>query len=425
MTVKTTTVGKTAATKAATRKPTARKAATPKVTTAAAPAPADVAAVAAATPAAATSLPGVSDAILDIPVDLIQRNPRQPREYFETAELMELAASMAERGQLQPAILRQIGWGADERYELVIGERRWRAAKMNGAETLRAVLTTTEYTIRTFKDQVAENLNRADMTPIEEARAFRRILDDEDGATPESVARDFGKTTQFVNLRLKLLDLVPEVAEQVNRGAIGTQAAVQISQLTPANQAAVLKKWARGDFPTENDLVHFAYQVKEQQNQPFILAIEDLTEEQRAERETAQRATRSKLDKTERTIADLDALSKMTLPELVIALDGQFGARLEQLDRLGKALAAARFQVKQAKSAADARQIALNPDAVAPNLTGSQDAPVTPTEPERTATEETPVDAKPAADEQDPTDTESSTKEGGAEKAEAAVDLAA
>ncbi|TQF05525.1 ParB/RepB/Spo0J family partition protein [Kitasatospora acidiphila] len=344
--------------KTAARKPAARKAAA----VAASPAPV------AETQAAAT--PGKQ--VVALKLAEVHRNESQPREYFDAASLMELAASMAERGQLQPIAVRP-----DEEkggYEIVIGERRWRAAHLNEAETIDAVILDGPYTLQTYKNQVAENLNREDMTPIEEARAFKKILNEEEGATPESVAADFGKTTQFVNLRLKLLDLVSEVAEQVNKGAIGTQAAVQISQLTAANQGAVLRKWAKGEFATENDLVHFAYQVKQQQDQPFMLEVEDLTEEQRAERVATQRATRSKLDKIERAITELDGISKMPLPELVAALDGQIAARMEQLDRVAKALADARFQLRQAKAAADAREIALNPDAVAPTLTPVQGA---------------------------------------------------
>ncbi|WP_051812150.1 ParB/RepB/Spo0J family partition protein [Kitasatospora sp. MBT63] len=319
--------------------------------------------------ATAVEAAAAGKAVVALKLADVHRNEGQPREYFDTAALMELAASMAERGQLQPIIVRQddsLGG-----YEIIMGERRWRAAHMNEAETIDAVIVDGPYTLRSFKDAVAENLNREDMTPLEEARAFQKILDEEEGATKETVAADFGKTTQFVNLRLKLLDLIPQVAEQVSKGAIGTQAAVQISQLTPANQQAVLAKWARGEFASENELVHFTFQVKQQQDQPFILALEDLTEEQRAERTAHKKATRTQLDQIERMITKLDEIGNMSLPDLVIALEGEIGSRMAQLDRVAKSVSKAMFQLRQAKAAAEAHTIAVNPDAVAPNLTGS------------------------------------------------------
>ncbi|GAA2136970.1 hypothetical protein GCM10009760_16900 [Kitasatospora kazusensis] len=325
-----------------------------------------------AVPAADEAVAVKGKAVVALKVAEVHRNEGQPREYFDTAALMELAASMAERGQLQPIIVREDAELGG--YEIVMGERRWRAAHMNEAETIDAVVIDGPYTLRSFKDAVAENLNREDMTPLEEARAFQKILDDEEGATKESVAADFGKTTQFVNLRLKLLDLIPEAAEQVNKGVIGTQAAVQISQLAPANQRSVLAKWARGEFASENELLHFTYQVKQQQGQPFILALEDLTEEQRAERSAHKKATRTQLDQIERVIAKLDEIGTMALPDLATALEGEFGSRLAQMDRVAKSLARATFQLRQAKAASEAHIIAVNPEAVAPNLTGTQEA---------------------------------------------------
>ncbi len=375
MTVKTETRKTATARKStATRKAPTRKAAPAPAATVESPTPAESAAAPARTEALEQQVEATvatGKAVVALPLGEVHRNEGQPREYFDTAALMELAASMAERGQLQPIIVRK----DDELggYEIVMGERRWRAAHMNEADTIDAVIVDGPYTLRSFKDAVAENLNREDMTPLEEARAFKKILTEEEGATNESVAVDFGKTTQFVNLRLKLLDLIPEVAEQVDKGAIGTQAAVQISQLTPANQRAVLAKWARGEFASENDLLHFAFQVKEQQQQPFILALEDLTEEQRAERTAHKKATRTQLDQIERMITKLDQIGNMPLPDLVIALEGEFGSRMAQLDRVSKAVSKAMFQLRQGKAAAEAHAIAINPEALAPHLTGSQE----------------------------------------------------
>ncbi len=398
--------------KSETRKPVARKAttarkpATPKPAAIAKPAetvqpPASV--ELADAPSIAEHLEQQAEAAITegkavhaLPLGQVRRNEGQPRKYFDTAELMELAASMAERGQLQPIVVRKDDETGD--YEIIMGERRWRAAHMNEADTIDAVIVDGPYTLRSFKDSVAENLNRAAMTPLEEAHAFKKILSEEEGATPTSVAADFGKTTQFVNLRLKLLDLIPEAAEQVNKGAIGTQAAVQISQLTPTNQRSVLAKWARGEFAGENELLHFTFQVKQQQDQPFILALEDLTEEQKVQRLAHKKATRIQLDHIERMITKLDEVGSMPLPDLATALEGEFGARLAQLDRVSKALAKATFQLRQAKAAADAHAITINPEAEAPNLTGAPEVESGPQEADEAARASMDADATNAPD---------------------------
>ncbi|MER5639389.1 ParB/RepB/Spo0J family partition protein [Kitasatospora sp. NPDC002227] len=359
-------------------------------------------------------------AVVALPLGEVHRNEDQPREYFDSAALMELAASMAERTQLQPIIVRK----DEERggYEIVMGERRWRAAHLNEAETIDAVIIDGPYTLRSFKDAVAENLNREDMTPIEEARAFKRILNEEEGATPESVAADFGKTTQFVNLRLKLLDLIPAIAEHVNKGAIGTQAAVQISQLTPANQKAVLAKWARGEFASENELVHFVFQVKQQQNQPLLLALEDMTEEQRVERLANRKATRTQLDQIERMIAKLDAIATKPLPELVDALEGEFTARLDQLGRVSQAVSKAMFQLRQSKAAAEAHAIVVNPEALPPTQPGTPESKGDSPAEQDTAETDSPEPTAPTAGQTDSTPEEHPAEPASAEPAQQTPD---
>ncbi len=157
----------------------------------------------------------------------VHRNPRQPREHFDDAALQELASSIDEYGLMQAIEVRP----DDERggYEIVAGERRWRAHQILKRTKIRATITSEKSELRRFKRSVSENVNREDMTPLEEARAFQRILDEEEGATPESVAADFSKTTAYVKLRLALLDLREDVAKLVESKTIGTQAAVQIA----------------------------------------------------------------------------------------------------------------------------------------------------------------------------------------------------
>lgn len=264
---------------------------------------------------------------------------------------------------MQPIEVRKDGEAGG--YEIVAGERRWRAHQLAELTEIKCIVTDDDLTaLERFKRSVAENINRADMTPMEEAKAFRRILDEQKGAEPKDVAKEFGKSTQYVTLRLALLDLTEEVQQHVNSGAIGTQAAVQIAALTPGNQAAVMKKWAKGAFAGDNELVHFAYALKQQQGQIVAMIMEEMSPEEREERQRERTKTRSNIDRIEQILGLLEELAKADPMKLALALEGEVGKRVDQMDRVADAVAKARFNMRQAKAHAEAREIAsLNPDA--------------------------------------------------------------
>ncbi|MFE4412932.1 hypothetical protein ACIQFZ_31975 [Streptomyces sp. NPDC093064] len=182
-------------------------------------------------------------------------------------------------------------------------------------------------------------------------------------------------------LRLALLNLTEEVQQHVNSGAIGTQAAVQIAALTPGNQAAVMKKWAKGAFAGDNELVHFAYALK-QQGQTFVLLVEDMTPEEREERQRERTETRNKIDRIERILGLLEELGKADPLKLAVALEGEVGKRMDQMDRVADAISKARWNLRQAKAHAEAREIArLNPDAEHESLTTKAPAKTTQAKP--------------------------------------------
>ncbi|MEU2857528.1 ParB/RepB/Spo0J family partition protein [Streptomyces mirabilis] len=330
--------------------------------------------------------------IREIQITEIHRNPRQPREHFDEGDLKELAESIKRFGLMQPIEVRPmqpIEAGVDgevHAYEIVAGERRWRAHQIAELAKIKCIITDDDLTVlERFKRSVAENINRADMTPMEEAKAFRRILDEEDGAEVGAVAKEFGKSTQYVNLRLALLNLTEEVQQHVNSGAIGTQAAVQIAALTPGNQAAVMKKWAKGAFAGDNDLVHFAYALKQQQGQVVAMIMEEMTPEEREERQRDRTKTRSNIDRIEQVLGLLEELAKADPMKLALALEGEVGKRLDQMDRVADAVTKARFNMRQAKAHAEAREIArLNPDAEHESL-AAQAKPKAPAEPQAPA----------------------------------------
>ncbi|MFF4408555.1 ParB/RepB/Spo0J family partition protein [Streptomyces sp. NPDC001407] len=294
----------------------------------------------------------------------VHRNPHQPREHFDPVALEELKNSIIRYGLLQDIVVRP----DNERggYEIVAGERRWRAHQLAGKSKIRAKILTVAGELHQFKASMSENINREDMTPFEEARGFQRILDEEEGATIESVAKDFSKTVLYVNMRLALLDLHADVAKVVEDGHIGILAGVKIAALNHTNQGQILAKFARGEFKGDNEIVHFAYAMKQQQEQPVLLEAEELTEDQRAERVAAQKQARGTLDKIEQVRALLEDIARTDPMRLAEALAGQVGARLDQLDRVAESLSKARFQLRQARAHAEAAEVVtINPAAEA------------------------------------------------------------
>ncbi|MEH0576848.1 MULTISPECIES: ParB/RepB/Spo0J family partition protein [Streptomyces] len=329
--------------------------------------------------------------IQSLAISEIHRNERQPREFFEPNALQELAESIKRFGLMQPIEVRRDADG----YEIVAGERRWRAHELAELTHVKCIVTDDDMSVlERFKRSVAENINRADMTPMEEAKAFRRILDEEGDAEVGAVAKEFGKSTHYVNLRLALLDLTEEVQQHVNSGAIGTQAAVQIAALTPGNQAAVMKKWAKGAFAGDNELVHFAFALRQQQGQTVTMIVEDMAPEEREERQRERATTRKNIDRIEQVLGLLEDLGKADPMKLALALEGEVGKRMEQMGRVADAVQKARWNLRQAKAHAEAREIVLNPDAEHKSLAAPA-KPQVPAEPAAQAEHQAP--AKPVA----------------------------
>ncbi|XUM00237.1 ParB/RepB/Spo0J family partition protein [Streptomyces venezuelae ATCC 10712] len=305
----------------------------------------------------------------------IRRNENQPRETFNEEALNELADSIKQHGLLQPIVVRKVEQG----YELVAGERRFRANAIAGNITIEAKILLADgeeiTDLDSFKKAMAENLNREDMLPMEEARGFKRVLDDEFDGDPEkvpAVAETFSKSVPFVNQRLTLLNLRPEIQAAVDAKHIGTQAAVQIAALSPANQKAVFDDWKKGD-KSDNQLVHIAYAMRKQEKaakQDSMVDVEELTPEKKAEISRAQTKTKGDLDAIERMCELLDGIAKIDPMELARMLEGQVGKRLDQIDRVAASVQKARWQLKQAKAHADASELMVSPDAAAPDLVG-------------------------------------------------------
>jgi ParB family transcriptional regulator, chromosome partitioning protein len=151
----------------------------------------------------------------EVAVDSITPNPRQPRRTFDEEALDELAASIAEVGLLQPVVVRDLGGG---RYELVMGERRWRASRRAGLDFIPAIVRETQDNDM-LRDALMENLHRQQLDPLEEAAAYRQLLDDF-GATHEQLAQKVGRSRPHISNTLRLLDLPPAVQKRVAAGVI-------------------------------------------------------------------------------------------------------------------------------------------------------------------------------------------------------------
>ena len=167
-------------------------------------------------PAAANGAPPPGEQLARLPVELLERGRYQPRTDLRNDTLNELADSIRQRGVIQPIVVRPIvSAGAEQRYEIIAGERRWRAAQLAGLTEIPAI-------IREIPDEAAvamaliENIQREDLNPLEEARAFQRLIG-EFALTHQQVADAVGRSRVAVTNLLRLMDLAPEVGRLVER----------------------------------------------------------------------------------------------------------------------------------------------------------------------------------------------------------------
>jgi ParB family chromosome partitioning protein len=167
---------------------------------------------AASSPAAASQA-----GVREIPIELIRRNPDQPRRHFSEAQIDELAESLRAKGLLQPVLVRPAPGAAGE-FQLVAGERRWRAAQKAGLRVLPALVRELD-DIAVLEIGVIENVQRADLTPLEEAEAYRALID-RFGRTQEDVAQAVGKSRSHVANTLRLLSLPAEARELLREGSL-------------------------------------------------------------------------------------------------------------------------------------------------------------------------------------------------------------
>jgi len=155
-----------------------------------------------------------SAGVIDIPVGAIRRNPRQPRRVFDAGALEELATSIAAVGVVQPVIVRQ----TDDGYELIAGERRWRAAQLAGFTVVPAIVRAAS-DVESLELALIENVVRQQLNPVDEAYALKVLLDDL-GVTQESLAARVGKSRSAIANKIRLLDLPALIQESLASGEL-------------------------------------------------------------------------------------------------------------------------------------------------------------------------------------------------------------
>ena len=144
----------------------------------------------------------------------IVRNPDQPRKSFDETQLSELSDSIKQNGVLQPILVRKKG----DKYEIVAGERRYQASKLAGLKEIPAIVREID-DAEVFQLALIENLQRSDLTPIEEARGYRQLLDTK-GLTQEGLAKILSKSRSAIANTLRLMDLPQEVQDMMEEGQI-------------------------------------------------------------------------------------------------------------------------------------------------------------------------------------------------------------
>ena len=171
----------------------------------------------------------------ELPIELLRRNPEQPRRYFADAEIDELAASIREQGILQPLLVRPAP-GAPGEYQIVAGERRWRAAQRAALRVVPVVVREDLNDLDVLEIGIIENVQRADLNPVEEGLAYLALMESF-GRTQEQVAETVGKSRSHVANTLRLLTLPDAVRQHLIEGRLSAGHARAIAS---APNAAVL-----------------------------------------------------------------------------------------------------------------------------------------------------------------------------------------
>lgn len=194
-----------------------------------------------------------------LPLDRVYPNPNQPRKIFDKQALDELAQSIRENGVLQPVLVRKIG----DRYQIVSGERRYRASKLAGARTIPAVIRKLDEE-QTLLAGLIENIQRQDLNPIEEAKTLKDILLNY-GLTHDQLAEKIGRSRSALTNRLRLLQLPVEIQELVITGKISSGHAKMLAGIKDPLE---VKTWARLIIKDQMSVYEIEKRMAQSRTQP-------------------------------------------------------------------------------------------------------------------------------------------------------------
>lgn len=210
-----------------------------------------------------------------LPLNIIEPNPGQPRRHFDEASLGELADSIKAVGLLEPIIVRPVGWQVtfDDRgrtagpmhYEIIAGERRWRAAKTAGFAEVPVVVREDVDDHAAFELSMIENVIRQDMNPVEEAEGYGQLI--ERGLDVETISARLGKSAAAIRSRLALLRLDPPIRELVRVGQLDAYDARHVSRLSTEGQYQVVAAMNAGLLTKSTDVVRFVGTIYAQEAQ--------------------------------------------------------------------------------------------------------------------------------------------------------------
>ncbi|MDQ0990769.1 ParB/RepB/Spo0J family partition protein [Streptomyces sp. V3I7] len=298
----------------------------------------------------------------NLKVKEIAPNPDQPRKFFDEAQHEELTASIKGNGLLQPVVVRPVE-GAEVPYMLIAGERRWRACSAAGLEVIPAKVIEGATDEEAYVLSIAENVNRSDMTIMEEAGAYADLK--AAGWAPLKIAKQFGKTETHITWRLGLLTLRPEVAELVDKGQIKNNLAWHIAQLNPANQMVAAMRYVRGDFDSEAEAQHFANGLKMMEAQTSLTGEEVPTAEQQEKQKKAKAKTKDGLGKAEEVLIPLlEELAETKPEDLAVILGDDLARHLRVVGRLYAKVQMVRNLLSKAQGIQRAQVEAFNKAAV-------------------------------------------------------------
>lgn len=178
----------------------------------------------------------IRDSVVEIDITLVDANPDQPRKVFDPTALQELADSISLHGVIMPIVVNKKG----SRYMIIAGERRWRASKLAGKNTIPAIVK--DYDERSIKEiSLIENLQREDLNPIEAATAMKQLMDEYD-ITQEDLAERIGKSRSAIANTLRLLSLEKEVRDMVSSGALSQGHARALITLPRNDQLSIARR---------------------------------------------------------------------------------------------------------------------------------------------------------------------------------------